>query len=115
MKNLVPISHRMFTRPLYCNDQQRTAVTSENVSPMTTNSQTSQQTTPLPPPRRIVLTVAQLAERQPGLSVGSIRWDLFNRTTNGLAESGALMMRGRRILIDPDKYLEWMSNNAEAM
>ena len=89
--------------------------TSEHVSPMTTNSQTSQQTTPLPPPRRIVLTVAQLAEHQPGLTVGSIRWDLFNRTTNGLAESGALMWRGRRILIDPDKYLEWMSNNAEAM
>ncbi len=42
------------------------------------------------------------------VSLGGIRFDLFNRETNGLAESGALVFRGRRILAYPRRYLAWM-------
>jgi hypothetical protein len=59
------------------------------------------------------LTVRQLAEQQPALSEGGIRWDLHNRGTNGLAKSGAILQRGRRLLIDPERYLSWLASRGD--
>ncbi len=52
--------------------------------------------------------VDQLVERHPGLSVGGIRSDLFHRDVNGLTSSGAIIQRGRHLLIDEDLYLAWL-------
>jgi hypothetical protein len=68
----------------------------------------------IPPPSRTLLTVQQLADQQPGLTVGGIRWDLFNRKSNSLEESGAIVYRGRKILIDPERYLQWLANGQRA-
>jgi len=68
----------------------------------------------VPPASRVFLTVRQLADQQPGLTVGGIRWDLFNRASNGLEQSGAIVYRGRKILIDPELYLDWMARRSEA-
>lgn len=65
---------------------------------------------PLPAPSRTLLTVKQLAQQQPGLSVGGIRWDLFNRHTNGLARSGAVIQKGRKLLLDPERYIAWLAS-----
>ena len=62
---------------------------------------------PPPAPPRTLLTVKQMAAQHPGLAEGGIRWDLFNRDRNGLAESGAVIYRGSHILLDPDRYLSW--------
>lgn len=67
----------------------------------------------VPAPSRILLNVKQLAQQQPALTEGGIRWDLFNRETNGLAKSGAIIRRGRRILIDPARYLDWLEGQRE--
>ncbi|MBK1716665.1 hypothetical protein [Thiocystis violacea] len=69
--------------------------------------------TPIPAPSRSLLTVRQLATQQPALTEGGIRWDLFNRDHNGLSKSGAIFRRGRRILIDPESYLAWMTTQRE--
>ncbi len=53
-------------------------------------------------------TVGQIVDSTPALTHGGIRWDIFNETRNGLAESGAIIRRGRRIMIDEDLYLKWM-------
>lgn len=66
-----------------------------------------------PPPARVLLTVRQLAQQQPALTEGGIRWDIFNAKTNGLAKSGAILRRGRRITLDPAKYLAWMDSKQE--
>lgn len=58
-----------------------------------------------------LLTVEQMAAEQPGLSVGGIRWDLFHREKNGLAASGAVIRRGRRLLLDRDRYLDWLTSS----
>ena len=50
----------------------------------------------------------QLAEGHEGLSVDGIRKDVSNAQTNGLEASGALIRRGRRVLIDEDIYIDWM-------
>ena len=63
----------------------------------------------IPTPSRVLLTPRQLAAQQPGLTIGGIRWDLFNRDKNGLAQSGAVLNRGRNLLIDPERYLQWLS------
>jgi len=34
---------------------------------------------------------------------------LFNRQYNGLAQSGAVVQRGRKVLIDADRYVDWMA------
>jgi hypothetical protein len=81
---------------------------------MTTPTQTTAVAAPIiPPPSRVLLTVRQLARQQPALSEGGIRWDLHNRASNGLAKSGAILQRGRRLLIDPEKYLAWLESRGE--
>lgn len=57
-------------------------------------------------------TVSQIIQDTPGLTHGGVRWDIFNADRNGLAESGALIRRGRRILIDEDLYLRWMRDRS---
>jgi hypothetical protein len=55
-----------------------------------------------------LFTVKGLAKVEPALPVGGIRDDLFHRHNNGLAESGAVIRRGRRILLHRDRYLAWL-------
>ena len=76
-------------------------------------ARTASAPVPIPPPSRILLTPRQLAAQQPGLSIGGIRWDLFNRDKNGLAASGAVLNRGRNLLIDPERYLSWLESSRE--
>jgi hypothetical protein len=65
----------------------------------------------LPPPDSVLATVRQLAEQQPALSEGGIRWSIFHSENNGLADSGAVVRVGRRVLIDPAMYMAWMRSN----
>lgn len=60
----------------------------------------------------IPMTVKQFAIEYPAISQGSIRWDIYNAKENGLDKAGAIIRRGRtgrRILIDRDRYLNWMA------
>lgn len=69
---------------------------------------------PLPAPSRTLLTVKQLVAQQPALNEGGVRWDLFNRHKNGLAASGAVIQKGRKLMIDPERYLGWIEGGAGA-
>jgi hypothetical protein len=53
-------------------------------------------------------TVTQLVQENPALTVGGVRWDIFNMRTNGLEKSGAVIKKGRRIYIDPTIYYTWL-------
>lgn len=63
-----------------------------------------------PAPGALIFTVQQLADSQPALTVGGIRSDLFERRTNGLQEAGAVIRRGRALLLHGPRYLEWLVN-----
>ena len=59
-------------------------------------------------------TVKQFVERHPAFTVGGMRAQIFNETTNGLKEAGAIVRIGRKILINEEKffaYLESQNNN----
>ncbi len=57
---------------------------------------------------RTLSTVRQLVERHPAFNEGGVRWAIFNEQTNGLAESGAILRVGRKVLIDEDRWFAWI-------
>jgi len=55
-----------------------------------------------------LFTVQQFSEAEPAFKESSLRWLIFNRDSNGLEGSGALIRVGKRILIDRQKFLGWL-------
>jgi len=54
-------------------------------------------------------TVRTLAQKYPDvITEGGLRWEIFNKNKNGLSNSGAILKRGRKILIDRDRYFDWL-------
>ena len=53
-----------------------------------------------------IYTVDQIVEKVPAVTNGGLRWMIFNREANGLAESGALLKVGKRRYIDLPKFLD---------
>lgn len=84
--------------------------------PRTNNTDTPAPATTaaaIPPPPFVLMTVKQIVHTLDGaVSEGGVRWDIFNSKFNGLAESGAIIRRGLKgssILLDRDRYLNWMA------
>jgi hypothetical protein len=53
-------------------------------------------------------TVQQFSEKHPAFSVGGLRALIFNASSNGLNESGAIVRIGRRILLSETKFFDWV-------
>ena len=54
-------------------------------------------------------TVRTLAQQYPDvITEGGLRWEIFQQEANGLKQSGAIIKRGRKILIDTDRYFSWL-------
>ena len=56
------------------------------------------------------LTVQQFSEKFPAFPHGGLRWQIFNEEINGLKKSGAILRIGRKILINVDKYFDWIES-----
>lgn len=54
------------------------------------------------------LTVSQFCENHRAFKPGGLRSLIFNERTNGLAESGAIVRIGRKVLIDEAKFFAWV-------
>ena len=56
------------------------------------------------------------AERQNtgAFSEGALRWQVFNAHRNGLADSGAIVRIGRKVLIDVQRYDAWLDGQRRA-
>lgn len=57
---------------------------------------------------RVYSTVQQFSKRHQAFTVGGLRHQIFNEESNGLAKSGAIVRNGRRILINEQKYFDWL-------
>lgn len=53
-------------------------------------------------------TVPQFAENNPAFPVGGLRWLIFNEDKNGLKESGAIIRIGKKVMIDGDRFFNWI-------
>jgi len=51
---------------------------------------------------------AEFSRENRAFPEGSLRWLRFNEATNGLAEAGAFVQVGRRVLIDKPKFFAWL-------
>lgn len=54
-------------------------------------------------------TVKQFTDKKPAFTTGGLRSLIFNETTNGLKESGAIVRIGRKLLIEDSKFFAWVS------
>lgn len=53
-------------------------------------------------------TIKQFVQENPAFTVGGIRFQIFNENSNGLKEAGAIIRIGRKVLIDADRYFDWV-------
>jgi hypothetical protein len=53
-------------------------------------------------------TVQQFIKRHAAFTVGGIRALIFNEHSNGLAESGAIVRIGRKVLIEESNFFSWV-------
>lgn len=54
------------------------------------------------------LTIYQFCQLYPAFREGGMRSQVFNENSNGLAQSGAIVRIGRKILINVPFYFEWV-------
>lgn len=59
---------------------------------------------PIPP----LSTVKQFCEKNPAFTHGGIRDRIFHADTNGLKKLGAVLRNGRRVLINEEKFFQWL-------
>ncbi len=65
------------------------------------------------PSTQPLMTVKRLCEIWPDICRrGGVRSQIFHADKNGLAKSGAIIRNGRRVLIDPERYLDWLRAGA---
>jgi len=55
-----------------------------------------------------LFTVRQFAVAHPAFSEAGIRSLIAASNANGLAQSGAILRNGYRILIDGDRFMSWI-------
>ena len=73
---------------------------------------------PALPPRLLLVTVEQFSERNPAFTPPAVRNLIFKAESrqaskgeipgNGLLEVGAILRIGRKVLIDEDRFFDWV-------
>ena len=56
------------------------------------------------------LTVSQFVNQHLAFNTGGIRSIIFHEHQNGLAESGAIVRIGRKVLIREDLFFSWVES-----
>ena len=62
-----------------------------------------------------LLTVRQFSQKHPAFPEGGLRHRIYNETQNGLANSGAIIRTGRKVLIDEERFFNWLRFGAEKL
>lgn len=60
------------------------------------------------------LTVSQFVNQHPAFNTGGLRSLIFNEHQNGLAESGAIIRIGRKVVLDQSKFFAWVQSQQKA-
>lgn len=62
-------------------------------------------------PIPLLSTVKQFCSKYPAFTEGGLRDRIFYADSNGLKKFGAILRNGRRILIDEEKFFQWLREN----
>ena len=60
----------------------------------------------------LIKTVNQFIEQNPAFTHGGLRSLIFNEHQNGLASSGAIIRIGRKVLINENKFFDWVGTQS---
>lgn len=60
-----------------------------------------------------LLTVKQFCEKHPAFAVGGIRDRIFKADENGMNAARVLVRNGRRVLINEERFFDWIIGEAE--
>ena len=60
----------------------------------------------------ILLTIRQMTEKHPAFPEGGLRHRIFHANSNGMADAGVIVRNGRRVLIDEEKFFDWLKRGA---
>lgn len=61
------------------------------------------------------LTIRQFSQKHPAFPEGGLRHRIFYADSNGLNKSGVIIRNGRRVLIDEEKFFDWLKGNKEVV
>ena len=53
-------------------------------------------------------TLNQFCEKYPAFTLGGMRDRVFHAESNGLKKHGAILRNGRRVLINEEKFFQWL-------
>jgi len=56
-------------------------------------------------------TLRQFVGDNPAFTMGGMRSYIFNEEYNCLKSSGAIQRIGKKILVNPDKFYDWVATN----
>lgn len=56
------------------------------------------------------LTPKQFSKKHQAFPVGGLRGLIFNENINGLSDTGAIVRVGRKVLIDEEKFFDWVKS-----
>ncbi len=59
---------------------------------------------------KIYSTVKQFCQKHPAFTEGGLRHFIFYKNSNGLDKSGAIVRLGRKVLINEQKWFEWLES-----
>lgn len=59
----------------------------------------------------LLSTVKQFCQKYPAFTEGGIRDRIFYAESNGLKKFKAILRNGRRVLIDEEKFFQWLREN----
>ncbi|MEE9339942.1 MAG: hypothetical protein V3U87_17875 [Methylococcaceae bacterium] len=59
----------------------------------------------------VLLSVNQFCEKHEAFKKGGIRRQIFDEKNNGLFESGAIVRIGQKLLINEEKFFNWIESN----
>ena len=62
---------------------------------------------------RKLSNVNQFSEKYPAFTSGGLRWHIFNAKQNGLQDTGAIIRIGRSVLIDEDRFFNWIDSQQQ--
>ncbi len=60
-----------------------------------------------------LLTVKQFNQKHPAFPEGGLRHRIFHASENGMERAGVLVRNGRRILIDEERFFQWLVGYSE--
>lgn len=55
------------------------------------------------------LTVRQFSEKHPAFPIGGLRHRIFHESQNGMKAAGVIVRNGRRVLINEERFFEWLA------